>query len=204
MREMTIISEGTQASVGWGTGKVSAGFLGEVGEVGCFDRLLAGGVVGVEGSAGDDVIGMFSAGGTCFVHVVEDCVDGLSVPVSPCLNALETEDMAAFDEESVRRLRPVVADSANQSGGVGVVGCVGIRCAGGGGGPMAGCRESRAGRRGRSRGRGPSVWAGMLEETVAAAEASPGGVVVTAGDPGQGLAVATGRGGSLCCCGVVG
>ena len=196
MCETTIISKWTRASVGPGTGKVSATLLSEGGEIGSFDGFLTRGVVGVECSAGDDVVGMFSAGGTCFVHVMEDCIDGFSLSISPCLDAFETEYMAAFDEESIGRLRPVVANCADQSRGVGLVGCGGIRCAGGGrgsgcGGPR-GCRETRAGRRG---GRGGD-WGGMLEETAGAAEAAPGSVVITAGDPGQGLAVETGRRGA--------
>ena len=193
---MTIISKGTRASVGRGMGKVSARLLGKAGKIGLFDRFFAWGVVGVEGFAGDDVVGMFSAGGTCFVHILEDSVNRFSVSVSPCFDAFETECMAAFDEESIWRLRRVVADSANQSCDVGLIGSGLIRRVGGGGGrggggPRGGCREQRVRRRGMCHGRGC-----MLEETVVAAEASLGGVVITAGDSGQGLQVETARRGA--------
>ena len=179
--------------MGRGISKVSARLLGKASKIGLFDGFFARGIVGMEGSAGDDVVGMFSAGGTCFVHVLKDSVDGFSMSVSPFFDAFETECMAAFDKESIWWLGRVVADSANQGCGVGLIGSGLIRGVGGRGGgrPRGGCREQRVRRRSMCPGRG-----GMPEETVVTVEASLGGVVIMAGDSEQGLAVKMARRGA--------
>jgi len=175
--------------VRWGIGKVSARFLGKASKIGLFDGFFARSIMGMEGSAGDDVVGMFSASGTCFVYILKDSVNGFSMSVSPCFDAFETECMAAFDEESILQLRQVVADSANQSCGVRLIGSGLIRGIGGGGGrgggePRGECREQRVRRQSMCPDR-----RGMPEKTVIVAEASLRGIVVMARDSRQGLAV---------------
>jgi hypothetical protein len=77
MRKVTVIPKVTPRSIpaSQRIGKILARLLRAVCEVGLFDEFFAGGVVGVKGFAGDDVVRVFSAGGTCFVHVFDDCVD---------------------------------------------------------------------------------------------------------------------------------
>jgi hypothetical protein len=75
MREMTIVPKGTETSVARGIRKISARCLREIREVGLLDVFFAGRAMRFKGSAGDDVVRVFSAGGTCLVHIFEDCVD---------------------------------------------------------------------------------------------------------------------------------
>jgi len=65
---MTVISKGTPAAVTRGSSKVVAGYPGEVVEIMGFDALFARCAVRVKGFAGDYILGMFSADGTCLVH----------------------------------------------------------------------------------------------------------------------------------------
>lgn len=55
--------------------EVPARSLREIGEIGLLDQVFAGGAVCGKGFAGDDVVRVFSAGGTGLVHVFEDGVD---------------------------------------------------------------------------------------------------------------------------------
>jgi len=67
---MTVVSKGTPVVKTWGSGKVFAGFLGEIVEIVGFSALFAGCAVGMKCSAGDNIFGMFSADGTRLVHTI--------------------------------------------------------------------------------------------------------------------------------------
>lgn len=67
---MTVISKGTPTPTRRGSGKEFAGFLGEILEVAVLAALFARCAVIVESPAGNDVLRMFPAEWTGFVHPI--------------------------------------------------------------------------------------------------------------------------------------